>query len=63
VDYADYGGAPLLGVDGAYMIGHGRSTAKAYVNGIRVIRSYIQGEVGRHIVEQLTSPAGGAATA
>lgn len=55
VDYADYGGAPLLGVEGAYVIGHGRSTARAYENGVRVIRSYIQGDVGRQIVEQLTA--------
>jgi glycerol-3-phosphate acyltransferase PlsX len=60
VDYADYGGAPLLGVEGAYMIGHGRSSPRAYVNGVRVIRSYIQEDVGRHIVEQLTAGAGGA---
>ena len=63
VDYADYGGAPLLGVEGAYMIGHGRSNARAYVNGVGVIRSYVHGEVGRHIVEQLTSRTGGATTA
>lgn len=58
VDYADYGGAPLLGVEGAYVIGHGRSGARAYVSGVRVLRSYIHGDVGRHIVEQLTAEAG-----
>jgi len=60
VDYADYGGAPLLGVEGAYMIGHGRSTPRAYVAGTRVIRSYVHADVGAHIVEQLTAGAGGA---
>lgn len=60
VDYAGYGGAPLLGVEGAYVIGHGRSSARAYENGVRVIRSYVQGDVGRQIVEQLQADAAGA---
>jgi len=29
VDYTEYGGAPLLGVDGVCLIGHGGSNAKA----------------------------------
>jgi glycerol-3-phosphate acyltransferase PlsX len=29
VDYAEYGGAPLIGLDGLCVIGHGRSSAKA----------------------------------
>ncbi|HHQ48532.1 MAG TPA: phosphate acyltransferase PlsX, partial [Acidobacteria bacterium] len=40
VDYAEYGGAPLLGVDGACIVGHGRSTAKAIRNAIRVASQY-----------------------
>ena len=43
VDYAEYGGAPLLGVRGAYVIGHGRSDAKAVANAIRVAHDYIGG--------------------
>ncbi len=35
LDYSEYGGAPLLGVKGACLIGHGRSTAKAVRNAIR----------------------------
>jgi len=34
VDYNDYGGAPLLGVDGICIIGHGRSQAKAVKNAV-----------------------------
>lgn len=34
-DYRRYGGAPLLGVDGVVMIGHGRSDAQAIANGVR----------------------------
>jgi glycerol-3-phosphate acyltransferase PlsX len=40
MDYAEHGGAPLLGVDGACIIGHGRSTAKAIRNAIRVASQY-----------------------
>lgn len=36
VDYAEYGGAPLLGVNGVSFIAHGRSDAKAIANGIRM---------------------------
>jgi glycerol-3-phosphate acyltransferase PlsX len=35
-DYAEYGGAPLLGVGGIVMIGHGRSDARAVASGVRV---------------------------
>ncbi len=55
LDYAQYGGAPLLGVEGAYVIGHGRSGPEAFKNGVRVIRSYIEGNVGDRIVEQLAA--------
>jgi glycerol-3-phosphate acyltransferase PlsX len=36
IDYAEYGGAPLLGVNGVSIICHGRSNAKAVQNGVRV---------------------------
>ncbi|NNF07813.1 MAG: phosphate acyltransferase PlsX [Candidatus Eisenbacteria bacterium] len=35
MDYSEYGGAPLLGVNGISIVGHGRSDAKAVRNGIR----------------------------
>jgi glycerol-3-phosphate acyltransferase PlsX len=35
MDYSEYGGAPLLGVNGVAMIAHGRSDYKAVANGIR----------------------------
>lgn len=38
IDYADTGGAPLLGVNGVSVIGHGRSKARAIANGIKVAR-------------------------
>jgi len=33
-DYSEYGGAPLLGVNGIVVVGHGRSSAKAVRNGV-----------------------------
>ena len=35
IDYAEYGGAPLLGINGVSIIGHGRSHARAVASGIR----------------------------
>ncbi len=35
-DYSEYGGAPLLGIDGVLIIGHGRSTAYAIKNAVKV---------------------------
>jgi len=34
VDYSEFGGAPLLGVAGLCMVGHGRSSAKAVRNAV-----------------------------
>lgn len=38
IDYSETGGAPLLGIEGVSVIGHGRSQAKAIANGIRAAR-------------------------
>ncbi|MBV9688195.1 MAG: phosphate acyltransferase PlsX [Ktedonobacteraceae bacterium] len=38
LNYAEYGGAPLLGVNGSAIVAHGRSNAKAIKNAIRVAR-------------------------
>lgn len=42
MDYAEYGGAPLLGVDGVVIIAHGRSNAKAIKNAVRVARDSVR---------------------
>lgn len=39
IDYAEYGGAPLLGINGVSIIGHGRSHARAVAGGIRAART------------------------
>jgi len=52
-DYSEYGGAPLLGVNGSVIIGHGRSTAKAVKNGIRVAKAEFERSVNAHIIESI----------
>jgi glycerol-3-phosphate acyltransferase PlsX len=60
VDYSEHGGAPLLGVDGGCLIGHGRSSAKAIRNAIRFADSYAQSgvisRIGDTILEVLATP-------
>jgi glycerol-3-phosphate acyltransferase PlsX len=53
IDYAEYGGAPLLGVDGRCIICHGSSNAKAIKNAIRVAGEFMEHRVNQHIVEEL----------
>lgn len=45
LDYAEYGGALLMGVEGVVIIGHGRSNAKAVKNAIGQARRAVQGNV------------------
>ena len=51
IDYSEYGGAPLLGVDGICIISHGRSSAKAIKNAIRQAGEFVNYQVNQHIVE------------
>lgn len=45
LDYREYGGAPLLGIDGVVIIGHGRSDAWAIRNGIRAAAQTVENGV------------------
>lgn len=62
LDYAEYGGAPLLGVRGAYIIGHGRSDGRAVANAVRAARDYLRAGVDAKVAEELgrTGPLGAA---
>jgi phosphate acyltransferase len=53
VDYAEYGGAPLLGVNGISIICHGRSSAKAIKNAIRVAKTQAEGRVNERIQKDI----------
>ena len=41
-DYSEYGGAPLLGINGVCIIGHGRSNAKAVCNAVKVAKNCVE---------------------
>jgi glycerol-3-phosphate acyltransferase PlsX len=53
VDYAEYGGAPLVGINGISIIGHGRSSDLAVKNAIRVAAELAKSEVNKHIREDI----------
>jgi len=53
LDYAEFGGAPLLGVDGVVIVGHGRSNAKAVKNAVRVAKRAVEGGMLAAIKEGL----------
>ena len=53
IDYAEYGGALLLGVNGVVIIGHGRSNKRAIKNAIRVAKEEIERQVNAKILEAL----------
>jgi len=50
MDYTEYGGAPLLGVDGICIIGHGGSNATAFKNAVRVVQEFAVKDL-RHKIE------------
>jgi phosphate acyltransferase len=53
LDYAEYGGAPLIGLEGVAIVAHGGSDPRAIKNAIRVARDEVQQDVNRHINEIL----------
>lgn len=59
VDYSEYGGAPLLGVDGVAIIGHGSSNEKAVRNALRVTAELIELRITHEIREELQRVSGG----
>ena len=52
-DHEEYGGAPLLGVNGICIIAHGSSSAKAIRNAIRVGRDMLLNNYNHHISEKI----------
>jgi glycerol-3-phosphate acyltransferase PlsX len=53
LDYAEYGGFPLLGVNGVFIISHGSSTARAIKNAIRVARESVDNQLPGAIRESV----------
>src|SRR5712691_4725991 len=54
MDYSEYGGAPLLGVNGGCIVCHGRSNAKAIKNAIRVARDFAVNEMDIKIRDKIS---------
>jgi glycerol-3-phosphate acyltransferase PlsX len=52
-DYDEFGGAPLLGINGTSIISHGRSSAKAIKNALRVADDYSRKRVYEAISEAI----------
>lgn len=53
VDYAEYGGAPLLGINGCAIIGHGKSNAKAVKNAIFQAINFADSNINEDIQARL----------
>jgi glycerol-3-phosphate acyltransferase PlsX len=62
-DYSEYGGAPLLGVRGITVIGHGRSNPNAIKNAIRVAAELCRARVNEKIEQELSAVPAAAARA
>lgn len=52
-DYSEYGGAPLLGIDGIGIISHGNSSARAIKNAIQMATRFATNRVNPHIIEDI----------
>ena len=63
LDYAEYGGAPLLGVRGVSIISHGRSSAIALKNALLVAKRAVVSQMNAHIGRRLAEGAAAPETA
>jgi len=55
VDYAEYGGAPLLGINGVGVICHGRSGSKAIKNAVKMADALIQAHLPQQLADAFAS--------
>jgi glycerol-3-phosphate acyltransferase PlsX len=58
LDYAEYGGAPLLGLDGVGIVAHGGSNPRAIKNAIGAAKDAVQQDINGHISRALADMAG-----
>ena len=59
MDYSEYGGAPLLGVNGICVIGHGSSNAKAVQNAVRLAADLVNCRLNDEIRAEIDREKGG----
>jgi glycerol-3-phosphate acyltransferase PlsX len=55
VDYSEYGGAPLLGIAGLVIVGHGRSSVKAVRNAIAMAYRFARSEFMRRVEVEIAA--------
>ncbi len=55
IDYSEYGGAPLLGIRGITVIGHGRSNSNAIKNAVRVAAELARARLNERIEQELSA--------
>ena len=58
VDYSEYGGAPLLGVAGIAIVGHGRSSAKAVRNAVAMAYRFAAGRFIERVEREIAGRGG-----
>ena len=56
IDWREFGGAPLLGIDGVAVVAHGRSDARAMKNAIRVTRDAVENQLVGKIPAEVGKP-------
>ncbi|SDB49687.1 phosphate:acyl-[acyl carrier protein] acyltransferase [Desulfonatronum thiosulfatophilum] len=54
IDYAEYGGAPLLGLKGIGIVCHGASNAKALNNAIHMAATFVKNRSNDHLLQELS---------
>lgn len=59
LDYSEYGGVPLLGVEGVVIVAHGRSNPKAIKNALRMAKQTVEGAMIETIKEEIERRVGG----
>jgi phosphate acyltransferase len=57
VDYSEYGGAPLLGVAGVVIVGHGRSNAKAVRNAVAMAYRFVDSGFIAQVEQEIRTSA------
>jgi glycerol-3-phosphate acyltransferase PlsX len=55
VDYSEYGGAPLMGVAGLCIVGHGRSSAKAVRNAVAMASRFVSSNVLTRVEQEIAA--------
>ena len=53
LDYAEYGGAPVLGIKGVGIVCHGHSSARAIKNAIKMAVNYVNNRTGDKLAERI----------